>query len=187
MKKSLFKITSLNFNGIRSAATKGMEAWVEKSALDCMCVQEIKAQVCDMAGKFEHIAGMQGYFHCAEKKGYSGVGVYSRHVPSDVIMGFDGGEFDSEGRYVELRFDTLERKFSVISSYFPSGSAGPHRQEAKFRFLDKMYPHSWAGLAECFTMALPFFRNSLLGDLAYTAAAFTLFGLALRRLRVVHG
>ena len=144
MKKSLFKITSLNFNGIRSAATKGMEAWVEKSALDCMCVQEIKAQVSDMAGKFEHIAGMQGYFHCAEKKGYSGVGVYSRHVPSDVIMGFDGGEFDSEGRYVELRFDTLERKFSVISSYFPSGSAGPHRQEAKFRFLDKMYPHLMA-------------------------------------------
>ena len=54
-------------------------------------------------------------------------------------------------------------------------------------FVDKLYPHSWAGLAECFTMALPFFRNSLLGDLAYTAAAFTLFGLALRRLRVVRG
>jgi exodeoxyribonuclease-3 len=141
MKKSLFKITSLNFNGIRSAATKGMPAWVEKSQPDCMCVQEIKAQAGDIAGVFDTLGGMQGYFQFAEKKGYSGVGVYSRHTPSDVVIGFDGGEFDSEGRYVELRFDTPARKFSVISSYFPSGSSGPERQDAKFRFLAVMYPH----------------------------------------------
>ena len=141
MKKSLFKITSLNFNGIRSAATKGVQAWIEKSAPDCMCVQEIKAQASDMVGKFEQLATMQGYFQFAEKKGYSGVGVYTRHTPSKVVIGFDGGEFDAEGRYVELQFDTPARKFSVISSYFPSGSSGPERQEAKFRFLDKMYPH----------------------------------------------
>jgi exodeoxyribonuclease III len=141
MKKSLFKITSLNFNGIRSAATKGVEAWVEKSAPDCMCVQEVKAQAGDIAGKFEQIAGMQGYFQFAEKKGYSGVGVYTRHVPSEVIIGFDGGEFDAEGRYVELRFDTPARKFSIISSYFPSGSSGEDRQAAKYRFLDKIFPH----------------------------------------------
>jgi exodeoxyribonuclease III len=144
LKKSLFRITSLNFNGIRSAATKGMEAWVEKTAPDCMCVQEIKAQASDMAGKFEQIAGMHGYFQFAEKKGYSGVGVYSRHTPSDVIIGFDGGEFDAEGRYVELRFDTPARKFSVISSYFPSGSSGEDRQAAKYRFLDVVYPHLMA-------------------------------------------
>jgi exodeoxyribonuclease III len=141
MKNSLFNITSLNFNGIRSAATKGMQAWVEKSAPDCMCVQEVKAQAADIAGKFEQIAGMQGYFQFAEKKGYSGVGIYTRHTPSDVIIGFDGGEFDAEGRYVELRFDTPTRKFSVISSYFPSGSSGEERQLAKYRFLDKMHPH----------------------------------------------
>jgi exodeoxyribonuclease III len=141
MKKSLFKITSLNFNGIRSAATKGVEAWVEKSAPDCMCVQEVKAQAADIAGKFEQIAGMQGYFQFAEKKGYSGVGVYTRHLPSEVIIGFDGGEFDAEGRYVELRFDTPARKFSVISSYFPSGTSGEDRQAAKYRFLDKMFTH----------------------------------------------
>jgi exodeoxyribonuclease III len=141
MKKSLFKITSLNFNGIRSAATKGVEAWVEKSAPDCMCVQEVKAQAADIAGKFEQIAGMQGYFQFAEKKGYSGVGVYTRHVPSEVIIGFDSGEFDAEGRYVELRFDTPARKFSIISSYFPSGSSGEDRQAAKYRFLDKIFPH----------------------------------------------
>jgi exodeoxyribonuclease III len=141
LKNSLFRVTSLNFNGIRSAATKGMGAWVEKTAPDCMCVQEIKAQAGDVAGKFEQIAGMQGYFHFAQKKGYSGVGVYTRHTPSEVIIGFDGGEFDAEGRYVELRFDTPARKFSVISSYFPSGSSGEDRQAAKYRFLDVVYPH----------------------------------------------
>ncbi len=141
MKNSLFRITSLNFNGIRSAATKGVLSWVEQSAPDCMCVQELKAQAADIAGKFEQIAGMQGYFQFAEKKGYSGVGVYTRHAPSDVIIGFDGGEFDAEGRFVELRFDTPKRKFSVISSYFPSGSSGEDRQLAKYRFLAKMYLH----------------------------------------------
>jgi exodeoxyribonuclease-3 len=111
-------------------------------------VQEVKAQAADVAGKFEDIAGLKGHFQFAEKKGYSGVGVYTRHEPSDVVVGFDGGEFDAEGRYVELRFDTPTRKLSIISSYFPSGSSGPERQEAKFRFLDKMYPHLMALKAE---------------------------------------
>ena len=137
----MFKLTSLNLNGIRSATTKGAEAWIEATAPDCICVQEIKAQAPDMAGRFEVLAGMKGYFHFAEKKGYSGVGVYTRHEPTDVIVGFDIEEFDAEGRYVETRFDTPERKFSVISAYFPSGSSGPERQEAKFRFLAKMHTH----------------------------------------------
>ena len=137
----MFKLTSLNLNGIRSATTKGVEAWLEKHAPDCIGVQEVKAQAPDVAGKFESLAGLKGYFHFAEKKGYSGVGVYTRHEPSDVVAGFDGGEFDAEGRYLEARFDTPRRKLSVISVYFPSGSSGPERQEAKYRFLDKMYPH----------------------------------------------
>ena len=137
----MFKLTSLNLNGIRSASTKGVQAWIEATAPDCICVQEIKAQAPDMAGRFEVLAGMKGYFHFAEKKGYSGVGIYARMEPSDVIIGFDGGEFDGEGRYVELRFDTPSHKRSIISSYFPSGSSGEHRQEAKFRFLGAMYPH----------------------------------------------
>ena len=137
----MFKLTSLNLNGIRSATTKGVEAWLEQHAPDCICVQEVKAQASDVAGKFEVLAGMKGHFQFAEKKGYSGVGVYTRHEPSDVVVGFDGGEFDAEGRYVEARFDTPSRKLSIISVYFPSGSSGPERQEAKYRFLDKMYPH----------------------------------------------
>jgi len=137
----LFKLTSLNLNGIRSAARKGLEAWVEKTAPDCMCVQELKAQQADLAGGFETLAGLEGHFHCAEKKGYSGVGIYTRQEPSDVIVGFDGGEFDAEGRYVELRFDTPQAKRSILSVYFPSGSSGEERQDAKYRFLDLIRPH----------------------------------------------
>ncbi len=140
----MFKLTSLNLNGIRSAANKGVEAWLDKAKPDCICVQEVKAQAADIEGRFEQLAGMQGYFHFAEKKGYSGVGLYTRHAPSDVRVGFDPSEFDAEGRYVELRFDTPRRKLSLISCYFPSGSSGPERQQAKFRFLDVLYPHLMA-------------------------------------------
>ena len=148
MGKSLFKLTSLNLNGIRSATSKGLVAWLEKAQPDCICVQEVKAQAPDVEGKFEELAGLKGYFHFAQKKGYSGVGAYTRLEPSDVIVGFDGDEFDAEGRWVELRFDTPQRKHSIISCYFPSGSSGEDRQQAKFRFLDKMYPHLQALKAE---------------------------------------
>ena len=141
----MFKLTSLNLNGIRSATSKGLEAWLTNYKPDCICVQEIKAQAPDMLGRFEELAGLKGYFQFAEKKGYSGVGVYTRHEPSDVIIGYGSKEFDAEGRYVELRFDRPGRKnlpkLSIISSYFPSGSSGPERQEAKFRFLAEFYPH----------------------------------------------
>jgi len=136
----LFQLTSLNLNGIRSAISKGLEEWIQSRRLDCICVQEIKAQAPDMAGRFEQLAGLKGHFHFAEKKGYSGVGVYTRHEPTDVIVGHDSGEFDVEGRYVELRFDTALAKRSIISCYFPSGSSGEERQNAKYRFLAEMYP-----------------------------------------------
>jgi exodeoxyribonuclease-3 len=141
MTQSLFKLTSLNLNGIRSAATKGVIPWIEATRPDCICVQEIKAQQADMLDKFEVIDDMRGYFQFAQKKGYSGVGVYTRHEPSDVIVGFSPTEFDAEGRYVELRFDMPSRKLSIISSYFPSGSSGEERQAAKFRFLGELHPH----------------------------------------------
>jgi exodeoxyribonuclease-3 len=137
----LFKLSSINLNGIRSATTKGLEPWLAKIKPDCICVQEIKAQAVDVQGRFEELAGLKGYFHFAEKKGYSGVGVYTRHEPSDVRVGYGSSEFDAEGRYVELRFDTPGAKRSLISCYFPSGSSGEERQQAKFRFLDEFYPH----------------------------------------------
>jgi exodeoxyribonuclease-3 len=138
----MFRLVTLNLNGIRSAVNKGLLPWVESVRADCMGVQEIKAQAADVAAhRFEHIAGMKGHFHFAQKKGYSGVGVYSRKEPSDVVIGFGVPEFDDEGRYVETRFDTPHRRLSVISCYFPSGSSGEERQQAKFRFLDVVYPH----------------------------------------------
>ena len=137
----MFKLSSLNLNGIRSATSKGLEPWLAQLQPDCICVQEVKAQADDVAGKFETLADLKGYFHFAEKKGYSGVAVYTRHTASDVVVGYGSGEFDSEGRYVELRFDTPQRKRSIISAYFPSGSSGEERQQAKFRFLAEFYPH----------------------------------------------
>lgn len=137
----MYTLTSLNLNGIRSATSKGLEAWLEHTRPDCICVQEVKAQADDIAGKFELLAGLQGYFQFAEKKGYSGVGVYTRHEPSEVIVGLGASDIDAEGRYLELRFDTPSRKRSIISCYFPSGSSGEERQQVKYRFLDRMRPH----------------------------------------------
>ena len=136
-----FRLITLNLNGIRSAASKGFLDWAANAGADCMGVQEVKAQADDVSGRFERIADLDGHFHFAEKKGYSGVGLYTKKAPSAVITGFGNKEFDAEGRYVETRYDTAKRKFSVISCYFPSGSSGEERQAAKFRFLAKMYPH----------------------------------------------
>lgn len=135
------RIISLNANGIRSAATKGWPAWLEGQQADFCCLQELKCQATDIAGCFEAVAGLKGHFHHAEKKGYSGVAVYSRFEPSEVRIGLGSAEFDPEGRYVELRFDTPQRRFSVISCYFPSGSSSEERQQAKFRFLAEFMPH----------------------------------------------
>ena len=136
----MFNLCSLNLNGIRSATSKGLLAWLERSQLDCICVQEIKAQAPDIEGRFEELAGLKGYFHFAEKKGYSGVGIYTRYEPSEVVV-LGNAEFDAEGRYLELRFDRAGVKKSIISCYFPSGSSGEERQQAKFRFLAAIYPH----------------------------------------------
>jgi len=136
----MWRITTLNLNGIRSAVAKGLPDWVAATAPDLLCVQELKAQAADMAGRYDTLAGLRGYFHFAKRKGYSGVGIYTRHEPSDVITGIGVPEFDDEGRWIELRFDTPARRLSVVSVYFPSGSSGEERQQAKFRFLDQVAP-----------------------------------------------
>ncbi len=144
----MFRLLTLNLNGIRSAANKGFIEWAASAGADCMGVQEIKAQHADVAGRFDEVAGLKGHFHFARKKGYAGVGVYSRKTPSDVIIGLGHDEFDAEGRYVEARFDNARRRLSIISCYFPSGSSGEERQAAKFRFLEVVYPHLLALKAE---------------------------------------
>ncbi|MBT8551577.1 exodeoxyribonuclease III [Polynucleobacter paneuropaeus] len=133
----MLRIISANLNGIRSAAKKGFLPWAIAQKADFICMQELKAQRDDLEEDILNPAGLKGYFHHAEKKGYSGCGIYTPHQPDDVLYGFGNAEFDAEGRYVEARF----KKLSVISVYMPSGSSSEERQEAKFRYLEAFLPH----------------------------------------------
>jgi exodeoxyribonuclease III len=100
-------------------------------------MQELKAQRDDLEEEILNPDGMHGFFHHAEKKGYSGCGIYTPHKPEEVLYGYGNPEFDAEGRYVEACFKNL----SIISVYMPSGSSSPERQEAKYRYLDSFLPH----------------------------------------------
>ena len=131
------KIITLNVNGIRSAARKGVFDWMTRTSADVVCVQELKAQAGDLDDVMRAPGGFRGYFHHAEKKGYSGVGLYCRREPDRVVAGVGNREADSEGRYLRADFGRL----SVVSVYLPSGSAGAHRQASKFRFMDYFFPH----------------------------------------------
>ncbi len=140
----MLRIVTLNLNGIRSAVKKGWLDWMARQDADVVCVQELKAQDADLAADMRAIHGMAGYFHFAEKKGYSGVGLYARQAPERVTEGIGVAEFDAEGRYLRADWPGL----SVISLYVPSGSSSPERQAAKFRFLDAFRPHLEALRAE---------------------------------------
>ena len=133
----MLKIVSANLNGIRSASKKGFFEWMGQQAPHFVCVQELKAQAADMTPEFLAPHGYHGHFHYAEKKGYSGVGIYSKFEPDAIQVGFGCHEFDAEGRYVQCDFG----KLSVISLYCPSGSSSEERQQAKFRFMDVFLPH----------------------------------------------
>jgi exodeoxyribonuclease-3 len=139
------RIISLNLNGIRSASRKGAFEWLATQQADVVCVQELKAQEADMTAELLASATHNGWFHYAEKKGYSGAGVYARDTPAQTHIGFRSKEFDAEGRYVRVDFDHEAKdgieKLAVISLYAPSGSSSPERQEAKFRFLEEFLPH----------------------------------------------
>jgi len=133
----MLRIITLNLNGIRSAAAKGLFRWLARQKADIVCVQELKAQAASMTDEMLAPAGFQGYFHYAEKKGYSGVGLYCKMRPDRVEEGLHIREIDAEGRYLRADFGRL----SVISVYLPSGSSGAERQRMKFKFMDRFYPH----------------------------------------------
>lgn len=132
----MLRIVSLNLNGIRSATTKGVLDWMAQQGADVVCVQELKAQAGDLTEDMRRPAGYNGFFHYAEKKGYSGVGLYCRRMPDRVTEGIGDPGFDAEGRFIRADFDNL----SVISVYVPSGSSSPERQAAKFAFMDLFFP-----------------------------------------------
>jgi len=131
------RIITLNSNGIRSAAGKGFFAWLAAQNADLVCVQELKAQAADLSPALAAPDGWHGYFHYAEKKGYSGVGLYARRPPDRVIEGLGIADIDVEGRYLRCDFGNL----SVVSLYLPSGSSGEERQAAKFSFMERFLPH----------------------------------------------
>ncbi|MBL8416281.1 MAG: exodeoxyribonuclease III [Propionivibrio sp.] len=133
----MLRIISLNLNGIRSAYSKGVLPWIAAQNADVVCLQELKAQYADLTDEMKYPAGLHAYYHCAEKKGYSGVGLWCRQKPDAVIEGTGNAEFDAEARYLRADFGQL----SVISLYLPSGSSSPERQQAKFRFMTVFYPH----------------------------------------------
>lgn len=131
------RVLTLNCNGIRSAAQKGLFDWLPSQKADVICLQETRAAEVDLERPEFTLDGYTAV-HChAERKGYSGVSLYTRRRPGKIVHGFGCAEFDAEGRYLEAQFGD----FAVISAYFPSGSSGNARQEAKYRFLTAMRTH----------------------------------------------
>ncbi len=131
------RIISLNLNGIRSAVNKGLLPWMAAQKADVVCLQEVKAHTCDLTARMLNPGRLRGHFHCAQKKGYSGVALYCAHQPDRVIEGLGLPEIDAEGRYIEAQFGNL----SVISFYLPSGSTSEQRLAVKFKFLESVIPH----------------------------------------------
>jgi exodeoxyribonuclease-3 len=125
------RVVSFNANGLRAAARKGFFRWFARQRADVLCVQEIRAGEDDLDDRLYRTRGFHRVVHGAQRRGYSGVAIYSRREPSAIVRELGAAEFDDEGRYLEAQFGSV----AVVSAYFPSGSAGPARQEAKFRFL----------------------------------------------------
>lgn len=126
------RIITFNANGIRAAERKGFFTWFARQRADVLCVQELKAQAEQIAGDAFRVRGYHRYLFAAEKPGYSGVALYCKTEPEDIVTGYGDAEFDAEGRHIEARFKNIV----VTSTYFPSGSSSEARQEAKFRFLN---------------------------------------------------
>jgi len=132
----MYRVISVNTNGIRAAGRKGFFEWLKQQDADVVCIQETKAQIDQLSDEMYHPEGYHCYYFDAVKKGYSGVALYCKEEPDEVIRGFGEETFDSEGRYIEARFGDL----SVASIYVHSGSSAEVRQQEKFRFMDFYMP-----------------------------------------------
>ncbi|MFZ2726799.1 MAG: exodeoxyribonuclease III [Methylococcaceae bacterium] len=128
------RIITANVNGIRAAERKGFFTWLALQQADFVCLQEIKAQESQLTDEIFHPQNYHCFYHEAQKKGYSGVGIYSRHAPAQIIKGIGWQDVDSEGRFIELQLG----KLSVISLYLPSGSSGEERQAFKFNVMERL-------------------------------------------------
>lgn len=132
------KIVSYNLNGIRAAISKGLLEWLRQESPDVFCVQETKAQpdqIDTLAFRelgYEHI-----YIHSAEKKGYSGVAIFSKQEPDKVVVGMNNTTYDKEGRVLRADYGDI----TVVCVYIPSGTTGDVRQDFKMQFLDAFYDY----------------------------------------------
>ena len=125
------KIITLNANGIRSASNKGFIDWMLKQDADVVCLQEIKAQTEQLDTRILQSPGYCGFFNSAEKKGYSGVALYSRREPDKVIDQLGWDTADREGRFLQADYNGV----SIVSLYLPSGTSGVERQTVKYDFM----------------------------------------------------
>jgi exodeoxyribonuclease-3 len=126
------RIVSFNVNGIRSATTKGLVDWIQQINPDIICFQEIKANESDIPEDFKKLSDYHQFWKPASKKGYSGVGILSKIKPREVLYSLNLPEYDEEGRFLLLEFQS----FYLMSAYFPSGTTGDVRQSFKEKFLE---------------------------------------------------
>ena len=126
------KIISYNLNGIRSAINKGLLDWLRVENPDVFCIQESKAQPEQIDVIAFQELGYHSYIHSAEKKGYSGVCIFSKEVPDKVVAGMGIPRYDSEGRVLRADFGEI----TVVCVYIPSGTTGDIRQAVKMDFLE---------------------------------------------------
>jgi len=130
------RVITLNANGIRAAARKGFYPWFAQQDADVVCIQETKAQEHQLTQEMTAVPGYAGYFLDAEKKGYSGVAIYSRREPDKLVRGLGWPDVDAEARFLRADFGDL----SIVSLYVPSGTSGPSRQAVKYSFLERFLP-----------------------------------------------
>ena len=130
------RVITCNVNGIRAAHRKGFTDWMRRQKPDFVCLQEIKAQEADLPRALLAPRGLHAYFHPAEKRGYSGVAIYSKHEPDRAILGLGIKEIDAQGRFLQLDAGNL----SVISLYMPSGTMGEEAQKRKYFFMEQFLP-----------------------------------------------
>lgn len=127
----MVKIVTYNVNGIRAAISKGFYQWLEIQHPDVICIQETKASAGQVDTSMLERLGYRHYWFSAEKPGYSGVAVFTRIAPENVVTGCDNPLYDREGRFIRLDF----KGFSVCSVYHPSGTTGEERQAFKMQWL----------------------------------------------------
>ena len=131
------RIISYNVNGIRAAIKKGFLDWLKTNPADIICVQETKAQEDNVDQEKIEQLGYTGYWFCAQKKGYSGVAVFSKIKPDKVKCGTGHSVSDDEGRVIQMDFGDIR----LINAYFPSGTSGDLRQDFKYQWLDEFYTY----------------------------------------------